>query len=239
MPVIYLRVPPYVAAFYRHKDEKKPLSEWDPVVFDNFSFEMQILRRGVCSDKTRRQTTVLCYSQQSWKNICSGKLPIGGKVVFRREQKSWPSCRELVALEGRSMKPNEELFDYLCIQLPSEVMIGDQVMKTDSSCSMEGPSAQRLSNVLRDEFYHYFYEWTDQEMREFRKKKLEMTKAEAMERFYAQYEIPMPKWSSMQNTMRVMLKRLFDRAKAAKNRRTEMQGEYFSYVGSNNKKIPD
>ena len=53
-----------------------------------------------------------------------------------------------------------------------------------------------------------------------------------MERFYAQYDISMAAGGVSHNTMRQQAKRLFDRGKAAKMRRTAMQGEYFDYVSS-------
>lgn len=230
MANIYLRVPPYVADFYRNKDENHRLKVWEPVCFEDFSYEMRLLRHRIISDKNRKFLSVLCYSQQSWNNILKGKLPQGGKTIFIRDNKQWPTPREIVALEGRTLKLNEELFDYLCIALPKEAMVGSSVIRVDSRCSIDGSTAKLLANVLRDEYYHYFYEWCVQEERVFRKKGLAVQKTDLMERFYAQYEIRMIQGARTQNTLRQMAKRLYERGKAATNRRTTIEGEYFSYT---------
>ena len=234
MPNLYLRVPTYIAAFYRHRDEKKPLTEWQPITFEEFSFEQRLLRNGLCSDKRKNFLSVLCYSTNSWNNICNGKLPTGGKVILTRDQKKWPDATEIVALEGRALKPNEEIFDYLCIALPGEAIISGRLTKTDNSCTIDGATAKKFVNVMRDEFYHYYFEWCIQEERMFSKRGFMISKAEMMERFYAQYEIPMPKGSCSQNTLRVIAKRLYDRGKVISTKRTHIDGEYFSYVGENN-----
>lgn len=235
MANIYLRVSCYVAAFYRHRDEQKPLSPWDPVLFENFSYESVLLRQGAVSDQNKKFLTVLCYSQNSWKNICAGKLPIGGKTILVRDEKKWPTAREIVALEGRSLKQNEELFDYLCIELPRELMIGGQIVKADRNMSLDAKTAQKLSNVLKTEFYHYFYEWTQQELALFRQRGLNISRVECMERFYAQYEIPIAPGSHQKESMRMLAKRLFWRAERAKNHRSPITGEYFDYISNDSR----
>lgn len=230
MANVYLRVPPYVAAFYRHRDESNPLSEWQPVVFEDFSYEQTILRQGLVSDSNKKFLTVLCYSQASWSNICKGKLPQGGKNVFGREDKKWPTSREIVMLEGRPLRQNEELFDYLCIGLPREFVVAGNIVKTDRHTSLDGQTAQRLANVLRNEFYCFYYEWVLQEMREFQKHGLHISRSECMERFYAQYEIPIAPGTHQQESMRMLAKRLFWRSQRAKNKRLTIKGEYFEHL---------
>ena len=42
MPNIYLRVPVYVAAFYRNRDEDHPLDVWSPIIFEDYTFEKRM-----------------------------------------------------------------------------------------------------------------------------------------------------------------------------------------------------
>lgn len=229
MPNIYLRVPPYVAAFYRHRDEKNLLTEFQPVVFEEFSFEQVILKQGMVSDVNKKFLNVLCYSQASWKNILQGKLPKGGKAVITRDEKKWITAREITWLEGRQLKQNEELFDYLCIALPRDMVVGDHLEKVDRHITLDGQSAQRLANVLRNEFYCFFYDWGISLQRTYRAKGLEISKAECLERFYAQYDIPIVPGTHQQESMRMLAKRLFWRAEKAKNHRAQVGGEYYDY----------
>lgn len=230
MANIYLRVPEYVAAFYRNRDEKHPLERMQPVVFNCYTFEYRLLQIGSIPDKPTGPRTVMCLSQQSWSNILRGKLPYGGKVIIRRQPDDWPTPTEIATLEGRSLKRNEEKFDYICIQLPLEVMIGGVVFRTDKTFALTSKVAQQLSNVMRDEFYHYFSEWMIQEYRLFKSRGVTISKSEMMERFFAQYDIPMRNDFNSGNTMRMMMKRLSWKAnESSSTERTPIEGEYFEY----------
>lgn len=230
MPNIYLRVPVYVAAFYRNRDEDHPMDVWSPIIFEDYTFENRLIRQGVCPDTRLKKLSVMCYSTRAWKNICSGKLPKDGKLIFLREEKEWPTIKEIVTLEGRCVKLNEEKFDYLCIALPREVMLGGAVVRTNASFTLQQAFAMKLANLLRDEFYHHFYEWCLNEERMFRQKGIAIHKTEMMERFFARYDIPMKWGNNTENTMRQMAKRLFWRSKKATVRRNEQQGDYFDYI---------
>mgnify|MGYP006873053177 CR=1 FL=1 len=229
MANIYLRVPQYVAAFYRHRDFDNILTEFQPVSFEDFSFESTLIQCGMVDDSNKKILTVLCYSEQSWKNILKGKLPRGGKTVFMRVAGKWPTAREIVALEGRNLKQNEELFDYLCIALPKEIMTGGKMMKTPKTTSLDGQTAQRLANVLRNEFYQAYYEWVTQLKNQFERRGLTISKAECMERFYAQYDIPITPGTHQQESMRMAIKRLFWRSGRVNRQRKDIKEEYFDY----------
>lgn len=236
MANIYLRVPQYVAAFYRHRDEDHPLDEWTPIVFGDYTYENRLIRQGICLDSSQKYLSTTCYSAASWKNICKGKLPRGGKLIFIRDEKQWPNSKEIVTLEGRALKLNEGKFDYLCIALPREAIVGGMVIRTNANCTLSSKKAVELCKVLRDEFYHHFYEWCLNEERMFRQKGIAIHKTEMMERFYARYDIPMNWGNSTENTMRQMAKRLFWRGKNATVRRNEQQGDYFDYVSDEMRK---
>lgn len=230
MANIYLKVSPYIAAFYRNRDEQNRLTQFQPVVFSEHDYEMRMIRTCLTNSGSIQSLTPLCYSQQAWNNILHGKMAIGGKTILTRDPKTWPSPKEVCALEGRALKHNEEIFDYLCIALPRETWIGSSVVKVDARYYLNSAGAKQLIDTLREEYYHFFYEWVTQEERMFRQRNIPMTRAAMMERFYAQYEIPMARGGMSRNTMNVQAKRLFSRGKEAKNRRTALQGEYFDYT---------
>lgn len=230
MANIYLRVPNYVAAFYRHRDERHPLTEWQAIEFQEFSYEMRMMKLNMIADSNHCINSMLCFSGVQWKNILAGKLPIGGKSIVIRDKEKWPTPNEIVMLEGRSLKPNDEIFDYLCIAAPKEAMIGNSIVKIDNHYTLNAFASRQLANVLREEYYHFYFEWCQQEERLFRQKGIEIHMTEMMERFYAQFDIPILPGSSMQNTLRQQAKRLYERGKTARNRRTKIEGEFFDYI---------
>lgn len=236
MANLYLRVAHYVAQFYRNRDENNRLGEFDPVVL-NDNYADNILSRCLRLDGSKGKSTVMCYSQQSWDNILKGKQPYGGITVFRRDPKTWPSAKEICALEGRSLSLHEELFDYLCIALPAETLYNGEVVKVSKAFALDALTAQHLANHLRYEYCHVFSEWIIQERRLFSSRGLLLSDAEALERFLAQYDIKIAPKTSGKNSMRMAMKRMLGKAeKKYSQRRTPVGGEFFSYVSENSNK---
>lgn len=62
MPNIYLRVPQYVAAFYRHRDDEHPLGEFDPVEFAAFTHEAIVIATLIEHKKKRVERMEACMS---------------------------------------------------------------------------------------------------------------------------------------------------------------------------------
>jgi len=236
MANMYLRVAHYVAQFYRNRDENNRLGPFDPIAL-NDNYAENILARSLRLDGSRGKSTVLCYSQQSWENILKGKLPYGGTTIFKRDPKTWPTMKEICALEGRSLNLHEEIFDYLCIALPAETMFNGEMVKVNKAFSLDAMTAQHLANHLRYEYNHIFSEWLIQERRLFASRGLMLTDAEALERFLAQYEIKVSPKTSDKNSMRMAMKRMLGKAeKKQTQKRSPVGGEFFGYVSQESNK---
>ena len=147
MPNIYLRVPQYVAAFYRHRDDQHPLGEFDPVEFAAFTHEAIVIASSLILIDNPAEQSSLCYSQRVWHNILNGKPPTGGKKILQRDPKEWPSLQELCALHGRTFNDREPAFDYLCIKIPREIPFNGEIRKTSASYDeREKDSLRRMAN---------------------------------------------------------------------------------------------
>ena len=230
MANMYLRVAHYVAQFYRNRDENNRLGPFEPITL-NDNYADNVLSRSLRLDGSRGKSTVLCYSQQSWDNILKGKLPYGGTTIFVRDPKKWPTAKEICALEGRSLSLHEELFDYLCIALPTETLYNGAVIKVSKAFSLDAMTAQHLANHLRYEYNHVFSEWIIQERRLFNSRGLQLTDAEALERFLAQYNIEIAPKTSGKNSMRMAMKRMLGKTERKQvQHRSPVGGEYFDYV---------
>lgn len=112
--------------------------------------------------------------------------------------------------------------------------VGGKIVKTPRTASLDGQSAQKLSNMLRKEFYQAYYEWVTQLKNQFDRQHLNISKAECMERFYAQYEIPITPGTRQQESMRMSIKRLYWRMEKVNKHRPQQGGDYYDYTTEEN-----
>ena len=189
MPNIYLRVPSYVAQFYRAIDPNRRLSEQDAYQFCPFQHEYILMRNTLTLIPETEQNCTWCYSQRAFNNILRGIPPTGGKVVIQRDNKEWITTKELCAIIGEKSVAKMEAYDYLCIEAPQDVMLGDEVRRTNGSYSLHQREAIQLQQLLRDEFVHTFLDWVIQDRRYCNRMGLRREIGTTIERFFERYYI--------------------------------------------------
>lgn len=189
MANIYLRVPSYVAQFYRALDPEKVLAEAEPYKFCRFQHEYMLMQNCLILINENEQTCTWCYSQRAWRNILQGKPPTGGKVVIQRDKDCWPCTKELCAIIGEKSVAKMEAYDYLAIEIPDEIIVGDQVRLTNASYSLHQREAIQLQQLLRDEFVHTFLDWVIQDRRYCNKMGVMREIGTTIERFFERYHI--------------------------------------------------
>ena len=230
MPNIYLRVPLYVAAFYRHRDDDHPLGEFDPVEFAAFTHEAIVIASSLMLVANPSEQSSLCYSQRVWQNILNGKPPTGGKRLLQRDPKEWPSLQELCTLHGRAFNDREPAFDYLCIRIPREIPFNGEIRKTNASYTLHFESARKLASLLRNEFYHTFADWCIQDRRSSNMAGIKRDRGEMLERFLTQYDIPVSADGREKDSLRRMANRWFEKAMILPNDRLNFNSDYLTHV---------
>ena len=159
---IYLRVPTAIAQFYRHREVKNPLTEFEPVKFSPFQHEhilmSNFLQIDVCNDVVHAE----CFSQRAWRNILQGKMPAGGKRVLNRDETEWPSMQEVCLLVGKKVQRMES-YDYLCVEMPKEILVGREYRPTNASYSLPPSAAYSMVSLLRNFFIFILLDWVRQE----------------------------------------------------------------------------
>lgn len=163
MANIYLRVPTAMAQFYRHREVKNPLSEFEPVKFSAFQGEYILMSNFLQLDVGGDLTHAACFSQRAWRNILQGKLPTGGKRVMNRNETEWPTMREICMLTGDKKIQRLEGYDYLCIEIPKEVLVGRQYKPTSGSFTLPPSAANSMVSLLRNFFIFILLDWVRQE----------------------------------------------------------------------------
>lgn len=164
MANIYLRVPTYVAQFYRGRETDHPLTEFQPVEFSPFQKEHVIMSSCLVFSNDTDIEHVVCFSERMWKNMLAGKKPQGGKVFLHRDPHEWMSMDEITALTGKGGAKKYEGYDYLCIAAPKTILIGRQYKQVTSSFNLPFIAANEMVRQLRTEFVRLLLSWMRQEL---------------------------------------------------------------------------
>lgn len=229
MPNIYLRVPSYVAQFYRAIDPNRRLSENEPYQFCQFQHEYILMQNTLTLIPETEQTCTWCYSQRAWRNIMQGKPPTGGRAVVQRDPAQWVDTKDLCAIIGEKSVSKMEAYDYLCIEIPTDIALGDQMRKTNGSYSLKQRDAIQLQELLRDEFVHTFLDWLIQDRRYCNRMGLRREIGTTIERFFERYYIFIGTNKRERESMYRMGRRWIEKARILPNDRIDF-GEDMTFV---------
>lgn len=235
MANIYVKLPWYVAAYYRGMDEDHQLTEWEPLVFCDYTHEYVILQNNL-RYIPEQNLSRLCYSQRAWENILHGRTPDGTMLIITRDAKTWPSTQELCTLTGAALSARMQSSDYLAVQMPREVCLNKKVMRTNQCYALSYDCAQHFTQMLCQEFYHVFLDWVEQDERFCNRMGIHRKNLEVMERFLVQYNIPISVDSKEQESLRRMRNRWLENAKKRPNDRVNFNQVWQDHISDDDLK---
>ena len=105
-----------------------------------------------------------CFSERMWKNMLQGKKPQGGKVMLKRDPKTWLTMDEINFLTSTKRNRKTDGFDYLCIAAPRVMVIGGCYKQVTGSFTLLFEQANALTRQLRREFLRFFLHWICEEL---------------------------------------------------------------------------
>lgn len=228
MANVYVRVPWYVAAFMRGRDEEMQLTEWQPMKFSEYSQEYHIIS-GDLRYIDEARLSDLCFSQRGWQNLLKGKAAAGGKVILNRNPQVWPTARELCVLRRKEPTGRQLSNDYLCIEMPKEVYYNRSVHRTNSCYALSYDGAKKLADLMYGEYCRTFTMWLEHEEQMCRARHIPRKRNVMVERFMVQYNILVHEEAQME-TLRRMSYKWVDYAKTKPTGRDEFSGGYAGHV---------
>lgn len=160
---IYLRVPTVLAQFYRHREVKHPLTEFDAVRFSPFQGEHILMSNFLQIDVGGDINHAGCFSQRAWRNILQGRQPSGGKRIINRDETEWPTMQEVCMLTNDKKVQRMDGYDYVCIEMPKEVLVGRQYKPTNGSYSLPPSAAVSMVSLMQNFFKFTLLDWVRQE----------------------------------------------------------------------------
>lgn len=215
MANIYLRVPTYVAQYYRGRiAPEPPLSEFTPVEFSQFQIEYVLMEAGLTMVNERDCEHNVCFSERMWKNILNGRPPQGGKTIINRDQTEWPGIDEVNTVAGVKRNAKTDGFDYLCIKAPKSIIIGPQIHPVTQSFTMPFGSANQLVRQLRKEFIRMLLWWVTEELLVCHKRGIpDRDVIECVDHFFYHHQMCLGTNRTDRDSMRRMAMRWLEEAK--------------------------
>ena len=212
MPKMYVRVPGYVAGFFRGRNDDYQLKEFDAYEFPDHDDLMLFLEHHLRLIPEQNQS-VFCLSERAFNHILHGKQPGGGKQVLNRNPEEWPTMREICALTGKFVTDKQDSSDYLCIAIPKEILDGGRLHRTNGSYALPKKEAERFVGYLKQEFKREFEAFCEVDEMNCLENGINRSDVDRMERFFANYNMPI----SVDNKDRESLRKLMFRMRKRKN----------------------
>lgn len=203
MANIYLRVPWFVADFYRGREEKNQLTEWQPVEFSAYSSEYALMNNNLLKIPPDRQTRE-CYSQVAWDNILKGYTPDGKRKIIHRDPSKWPTPSEVCVCNGTICKSKQRACDYLCIKMPPDVYQSRKVLRTNNNYCLPYDAAVKLKDWFYYEFCREYLNWTEYDQECAKREGVNRSMTVTTEKFFAQFNFR----GNISETSRDSLRRL-------------------------------
>lgn len=237
MPNIYLKVPTYVAQFYRNRDIGHPLTEFQPVIFSPFQVESVIMNTWLMMGSENVIEHTACFSQRIWNNMLNGKLPQGGRIMLKRDPQEWLTMDEVTTLTQQKRNNKTDGFDYLCIETPKAVIVGQHYKQVTPSYTLPFTAANDMIRRLRQEFIRVLVEWIRKEIAYCDIQGIQRDVTMCVDHFFFHYNMCLGTNNSDRDSMRRMAKRWMEDSRILTDSITD-EDVLFVYESERNNRKP-
>lgn len=151
MANVYLQVPTYYAAYIRNS-YTPVLQKGEPIKFSEYSIERAYMRVGLVPITGHKEKSPISYSEREWKNMMEGRHPNGGPIIRKRDKTEYLTYAEIRELSGAPLKVKSDNYEYLCIQMPTVVIIEGKQCRTNAVYNLDHETAMLLRSLFQEEF---------------------------------------------------------------------------------------
>lgn len=196
MANFYLRVPHYVAAYFRNRDPKNPIPIGGIIKIEKIDPLWHIIYNTSRSNTQDAIVPYGCFCERQWRRmmrgtpICKQKereknlTPIPAKESFETL-----SDTEISMLTGLPDRKGEDSGEYLCIKLPDIVIIDGYTYKTNGQWQPMEKAARQLAEMMIAEYWRVFDVYLSKDREFCMSNKIERPLLEVIDRFMSLYDI--------------------------------------------------
>lgn len=165
MPNVYLRVPHYVASYFRNKNRSQRIAvggviHIDPsdplyaLLIENIHCNSTVVNRGYC------------FCARQWKRMMMGYAPNETNlkkqpILNQLEDELTLSDNEVATLSGLNAPRNSDKGEYLCIAVPREICKYGQQFIVNEHWQFTWRGSFAIRNAMTDEFWRALFAYLD------------------------------------------------------------------------------
>lgn len=165
MPNIYLRVPHYVASYFRNKNRNQRIEVGGVIDID----PSDPLYATLVDKLTCNSTSVnrgYCFCSRQWKRMMMGYAPNEANlkkqpILAQLEDELTLSDNEVATLSGLRPPRNSDKGEYLCLAAPREICKFGQQFIVNEHWQLTDHGAKALRGMMTEEFWRALYQYLD------------------------------------------------------------------------------
>lgn len=214
MPNFYLRLPHYVASYFRNKDKQKEIPMDQPVAIDRFDPLWCIFSSTLRRNGTEEIIRNGCFCQHQWNRMKRGEylIPAIDEPYYfsddlKPEERVTLKDEDVRIMAGLSSRKSEDACDYLCISIPDEMEKDGVLCRTDEYWQPRKSGAFRLSVEMNAEFWRACFLYINKDYDWCLARNIDRTLMDGLERFMERYNIRNSSGNKEKKTMKRSLYR--------------------------------
>lgn len=192
MANMYLRVPHYVASYYRNRDEFKPIEIGKPVSLENEPLLWNMLISGLIDNPREKLVKEGCFCERMWRKMMRGQyLPSAhkGNLRLNRDQSLYLTDAEVRELSGMKSSVRSNSSEYLCVKLPPYIFYKGRQVAVDGQWQLTSFTCQIFITTVRRLFWESCIKYINNFIESGKAVGMNHSKAEGLERFLSRYDI--------------------------------------------------
>lgn len=218
MACMYIRVPHYVASFWRNREERNPIAIGGHIDVSGEYVLWQLLQQGLVRNPNEDVVKEGCFCERMWRKMLRGQGLVANdkgryvKVFPGRDTEIYLTDAEVRKMAGMKSVQNDEQNEYLCVDLPRRVWDNSLQYVVDGQWQLKGKTAQAFIAELKKSFWDECILYIEQFVKS-GGSGFERSTNEGLDRFMLRYDIRV----GQDNKERLTLKRNYYRQLQRKN----------------------
>lgn len=165
MPNVYLRVPHYVASYFRNKNRSQRIAVGGVISIDpSDPLYATLVDKLTCNSTSVNQG--YCFCARQWKRMMMGHAPNETNlkkppILKEFEDELTLSDNEIATLSGLLPPRNSDKGEYLCIAVPRDTFKFGQQFVVNEHWQFSRNGAKMIRQMMIDEFWRALYCYLD------------------------------------------------------------------------------
>ena len=204
MAKFYLRLPTYVAAWLRNRDEQHPVTVGESIQFSEMSQLYRLMARGLYANMQNKVSRV-CFNEFQWGQMRKGVCIVaeeGYRVPFVPEGTVFPDNEVVLALSGLKPRRGGGNSEWVPIVMPRTVSMGGTTKTVNYLWQVYDDVAATMIRDLTEMAWVEFMAFAADEEAYRKENGIQRTVGDMLVRLMTKYDIPDMDYESLRKEYR-------------------------------------